>query len=86
MGKGINISQGGNFGTERSFQFMLQNIRYWHNDIKSLPYGPKLEEIRQYRIAQLPENMTASILFRLKHRQPLQFKASLNLPLITLYG
>lgn len=64
-GKGVNISQGGEWGNERSFQLISQNMRYWRQVPTLLPEEKHLEALRIAKITQLRLNLAASVWHRL---------------------
>ncbi len=66
MGRGVNISQGGNWADNRSFQLLAQNMEYWRRIPEFLPTTPELEVFRNGRIRQLRLALASSILHRLK--------------------
>jgi succinoglycan biosynthesis protein ExoW len=78
MGKGVNISQGEEWGDLRSFQLMAQNIRYWKRIDDILPGEPQLKELQRFRVGQLRRNLVASILFRLRRRMSLPMQHVLS--------
>ena len=85
MGKGVNISQegdaDGDWGHERAFQLLAQNIRYWQRVPALLPTEPGLEEIRRAKTRQLRQNLAASILHRLKRGRGLPMRPTLDFTL-----
>lgn len=79
MGKGVNISQGGDWGDERSFQLMVQNIRYWQSVPDLLPEETQIEPLRRLRIGQLRQNFAASVWYRLRRGKTLPMHAIASL-------
>lgn len=65
MGKGVNISQGGDWGNERSFQLITQNLHYWQSIPDLLPEEAQLEALGKLKISQLRRNLAASVWHRL---------------------
>lgn len=74
MGKGVNISQGGDWGDERSFQLMAQNVRYWQSVPALLPNEPQIEPLRRLKIGQLRQNFAASVWYRLRRGKGLPMR------------
>ena len=74
MGKGVNISQGGEWGNKRSFELMEQNLRYWQSIPKLLPEEAELNSLRKLRIHQLRKNLAASVLYNLRRGQVLPLR------------
>ena len=74
MGKGVNISQGGDWGNERSFQLITQNLRYWQSIPDLLPADAQLETLRKLKIDQLRHNLAASVWHRLMRGKSLPIK------------
>ena len=66
MGKGVNISQGGDWGNTRSFELMEQNLRYWQSIPDLLPEEAELKSLKKLRIHQLRRNLAASVLHNLR--------------------
>lgn len=66
MGKGVNISQGGEWGDERSIQLTAQNMLYWQQVAALLPEENQLGNLRKLKMKQLRNNLAASVLHRLR--------------------
>ncbi len=74
MGKGVNISQGGEWGDERSFQLMAQNIRYWQSVPDLLPEETQIEPLRRLKTSQLRQNFAASVWYRIRRGKTLPMR------------
>lgn len=74
MGKGVNISQGGSWGDDRSLQMILQNHHFWHGIIPLLPGETGLVDIRERKLGELRDGFAGSILFKLRRRLPLPLR------------
>lgn len=66
MGKGVNISQGGEWGDERSFKLTAQNMLYWRQVAVLLPDEKELKALRRLKTSQLRRNLAASVWYRLR--------------------
>ncbi len=78
MGKGVNISQGGEWGDERSIQLTAQNMRYWRQVAGLFPEERQLETLRKLKLKELRRNLATSVLHRLRRgkRLPLRHIAA----------
>ena len=74
MGDGVNISQGGEWGDERSIQLMSLNMLKWQSMPALLPDEPQLESIRKSKMAKLRHDLAGSVLHRIRRRQKLPMK------------
>ncbi len=74
MGDGVNISQGGEWGDERSIQLMALNMLKWQSIPAMFPDEPQLESIRKSKMAELRHDLAGSVLHRIRRGQRLPMK------------
>ncbi len=72
--KGVGVSQGGDWGSERSFQLMAQNIHYWKRVSYLLPDETELNELQNVKIKQLRRNLAESVWHNLRRRHGLPLR------------
>jgi len=66
MGRGVNISQGGTWGDDRSVRLMLQNVTYWSSVVRKLPDESGLPALQLERLAMLRRELLRTWLHRLR--------------------
>ncbi len=69
MGSGVNISQGGDWGNERSFQLMAHRLQFWKQIHSFVPDVPGLRQMRTRKLQELRQDFAGSVLYRLRRRQ-----------------
>jgi len=79
--KGVGTSQGCDWGNERSFQLLAQNIHFWKRVPYLLPNETNLDELRKFRINQLRRNLAGSIWHRLRRGQGLPMRPIMSFTL-----
>ena len=89
MGRGVNISQGGEWGSERALQLTSQNMLYWRRITDLLPEERDLGPLQKLRIRQLRRNLAEIFLYRLRRGADLpmrQFAACTCADPLWLFG
>lgn len=71
MGRGINISQGGQWGGEESIRLMLLNLRKWKRLPALLGNEPCLTPLARAKVRELRRELAACVLHRARRRQRL---------------
>lgn len=69
MGSGVNISQGGEWGNERSFQLMAHRLQFWKQIHSFVPDVPGLHQMRTRKRQELRKDFAGSVLYRLRRLQ-----------------
>jgi len=77
MGEGVNISQGGQWGDQRSCELMMLNMRKWKRIFNYLPTIDALRALRDREIDHLREMFCRTLLFRLRRRMDLPWRTIL---------
>lgn len=78
MGRGVNISQGGEWGCVRAFELLAQNMRYWKQIVAKLPDEASIGELRKSRVRQLRADLAYNLFFQLRRGQSLPIKHILD--------
>lgn len=66
MGSGVNISQGGAWGSDRAMQLMALNMRKWRRIPALFPAEKELDQLARGHVKELRRLFVASVLHRMR--------------------
>ena len=66
MGQGVNISQGGQLGNDRTFELLAHRVRQWQRLPELLPNEKGLTAMRERKLSEIRQDLASNVLFRLR--------------------
>lgn len=66
MGRGVNISQGGGWGSDKSCSLLLHYAKFWRAMPSLIECDAELEKYRQKMIKSVKRELLAALLYRVK--------------------